>query len=159
MSKTSILWGASMNSRVNPSRGFSLVELLIVVAIIGTLATMAIPRFFAAMQSSKQKATMTDLRSVAVAVEAYNTDVGLYPKLGTTTAFNLEPVVGRIPKADAWSNLFRYDCLDGKTYSLYSMGADHTINGPWVYGPTRRFVDDIVISNGSFVQWPEGTQE
>jgi len=60
-------------------RGFTLIELLIVVAIIAILAAIAVPNFLEAQTRSKISRTMSDMRSVGVALEVYATDYGTYP--------------------------------------------------------------------------------
>ena len=55
-------------------RGFTLIELLIVVAIIAILAAIAVPNFLEAQTRSKTSRALSDMRSIAVAVECYTVD-------------------------------------------------------------------------------------
>jgi prepilin-type N-terminal cleavage/methylation domain-containing protein len=59
--------------------GFTLLEMLIVVAIIGVLASLLIPNALSAIQKAKQKGTMKDIHSIATALVDYVTDRGGAP--------------------------------------------------------------------------------
>ena len=59
--------------------GFTLVEILIVIAIIGVLAVIAIPQFIAYRNRSIDAQMRSDLRNAAVAVESYFTKRNVYP--------------------------------------------------------------------------------
>ena len=60
---------------------FTLIELLIVVAIIGILAAIALPNFLDAQVRSKVSRVKSDLRTIATALEAYSADNNCYPPL------------------------------------------------------------------------------
>lgn len=63
----------------SPKTAFTLVELLIVVAIIAILASIAIPNFLEAQARSKVARAKNDLRTISTGLEAYRTDFNEYP--------------------------------------------------------------------------------
>ena len=142
------------------SRGFTLIELLIVVAIIGLIAAIAIPNLLNAVDKGKQKRTMTDLRAIGTAVEAYSVDNTSYPNATTVAAIKavIDPIFfNTMPQVDGWSNAIQVDsALD--SYTIFSQGKDGTgsICPP---GATSRFDDEICFSNGRFLRYPEGPQQ
>lgn len=59
--------------------GFSLIELMVVVVIIGVLASIAVPTFLNQRDRLWERASLSDLRSTAVLMEQYLADTGAYP--------------------------------------------------------------------------------
>jgi prepilin-type N-terminal cleavage/methylation domain-containing protein len=68
-----------LRANVSGRRAFSLIELLIVVAIIAILAAIAVPNFLEAQVRSKVSRAKADLRTMATGLEAYFTDTNSYP--------------------------------------------------------------------------------
>ena len=152
--------------------GFTLIELLIVIAIIGILAAIVIPNLLNAVQRGKQKRSMSDMRTMATAVEAYAVDNNVYPSGQCTGKFTaitttlqsdslsvLAPTYIANPvRRDGWSNFFLYNTSsNNQEYGFRSNGRDG-VTGNITCITTTNFNDDIVYSNGGFVQWPEGSQ-
>lgn len=152
--------------------GFTLVELLVVVAIIGILAMIAIVNYRNGLQKAKQKRTMSDIRTIATAWEARATDMRGYNASGWTVPENalsaasiddlLAPTyLKTIPRYDGWNQAYELSMDEpvggetAHTYGIRSAGSDLAYEGStYEDGTFDRFDCDIVYSNGRFVRYP-----
>ena len=60
--------------------GFTLIELLIVMAIIGTLLSIAVPRYFHSLEHARETVLRQDLSVIREAIDRYNADLGVFPE-------------------------------------------------------------------------------
>jgi type IV pilus assembly protein PilA len=90
----------------NSRRGFTLVEIMIVVVIIGLLAAMAIPAFQKVRQNSQDKAVMNNLRQLSAAANQYFLEFGV-----VSVAY--EDIVGTSPE----HYLREFKPVAGETYN------------------------------------------
>jgi len=116
-------------------RGMTLIEIMIVVAIIGILLAVVVPPLFGSEQDAKQTLQKTALRSVANGLEMYrlnnnhypSTNQGLEALVSQPSGFpepkNWRPVLRPSQLVDVWGNEYVY-ISDGPGFDLMSLGAD-----------------------------------
>jgi general secretion pathway protein G len=121
--------------------GFTLIELMVVMIILGLLAALVVPRMFGRIGEARQKAANAQIELFGTALDSFYLDVGRYP----TTAEGLEALITQVSDsegwngpylkkteipADPWNNPYHYES-PGKhgDYDLYSFGADNAEGG------------------------------
>lgn len=152
--------------------GFTLLEILVVVGIIGILAAIAVSGYFIAIDRARQKRTVNDMRTLASAWEARATDTHSFNAAGYTfpptpvTADSLQAMllptyIRQIPRYDGWNRPYDFAMTaDGKEYAIRSRGRDGVVDPgtDYVQGETPDSDCDIIYANGSFVTYPSIVQ-
>lgn len=138
-------------------RGFTLVELMVVVAILGTLSAVAIPSYSHYIEKARDNDVITDMHSLENDISAYYAVSEQYP--------DSLAEIGLGCPLDRWGNPYQYHRITGpkdneartdrflhplnSDYDLYSMGADGKTAKPLTAKVSQ---DDIVrTNNGQFV--------
>lgn len=125
-----------MKTTGRKKKGFTLVELLLVLVILGVLAAIVVPKFSGRTDDARKTAAQTQISNFSTALDAYEIDTGSYPKgkAGLTdlvqqprNAVNWKgPYLKEIPN-DPWQKPYVYES-PGKhntsSYDLMSMGPD-----------------------------------
>jgi general secretion pathway protein G len=145
--------------RPGTQSGFTLIELLIAVAIIGLIAAIAIPAMQFALDRSKQRATMSDMRMVGGAVMQYYVDNSFYPNPSLSAPQLINELIQysgeSLPYRDRWYHDFGYASDQKNSFSLQSFGRDG-LDGANVTPATRNdFNLDLIYANGQFRNSPE----
>ena len=123
------------------SRGFTLIELMVVIIILGILAALVGPKMFGRVDEAKQKAAATQIELFGTALDSFRLDTGRYPTGSEGLEALVAPVSGlddwngpylkkkTIP-SDPWNNPYLYESPGTNgDYDLISYGADKMVGG------------------------------
>lgn len=125
------------------THGFTLLELLVVVVIIGLLAGFVAPRYFDQVGKSNTKVTKAQINALEKALDQYRLDLGHYPttelglaalmvKPSTESETKWQgPYLKKTLPNDPWGRpyLYRSPGESGRDYDLFSLGADGQLGG------------------------------
>jgi general secretion pathway protein G len=125
-------------------RGFTMIEIMVVVVILGVLAALVVPQIMSRPDQAKVTAAQSDIKAIVMALDIYKLDNHNYPAnqqglqalvskpSGTPPARNWNPdgYLKRLP-IDPWGNNYQYRVPGsrGNAFDLYSFGADSKAGG------------------------------
>lgn len=123
-------------------RGFTMVELLLVLVILATLAAVVVPKFTGRTLQAKITAAATEIASIEVALDAFEIDNGFYPEGADGLRLLVDrptdapqwrgPYLKKAVAADPWGRPYVYACPgrhNESGYDLSSMGPDGQVGG------------------------------
>jgi len=133
-----------LKDRLN-DRGFTLIELMVVIVILGILAGLIIPRIMGRPEEARRVKARIQIESIETALKMYKVDNGVYPSTDQGLEALIEaPTVGQLPKAwrergylekgkvpkDPWGNDYVYISPGlHHDFDLMSYGADGQLGG------------------------------
>lgn len=131
-------------SKLKNSKGFTLVEIMLVLVLLGLILSIVGPRVTGALFSGQTKAARIQIKQIEGYLDRYQIDCNFYPTTDQgLKALVSKPTTGRacpnysvtgyaagkkVPK-DPWGNDFIYRCEDGRNYEIISLGADGVEGG------------------------------
>ena len=132
---------ARQGSTASGTRGFTLIEIMVVIVIIGIIGALFVPNIIGRGDQARRTAVESDLRGIGATLDLYRLDNAYYP----STEQGLEALVSkpggfpeprnynpdgyakRLP-SDPWGNPYIYVRTD-RSFDLYSLGADGVDGG------------------------------
>ena len=126
------------------SRGFSLIELLVVLVIMGLLAGLVGPQLFRNIDKAKVETTEAQIKMLKTSLQAYRLDMGRFPTTeqglralmarpssGANIQFWQGPYLDDALPSDGWENSFQYraEPSEIQEFVLYSFGKDGAEGG------------------------------
>jgi general secretion pathway protein G len=118
---------------VRPSAGFTLIELLVVMLIIGTLLSIAVPRYFKTLAHARETVLKHDLAILREAIDKHYSDLGQYPE--TLASLVDKKYVRAVPEdpftktSDTWTLIPSEDPDQPGVRDVHSGAAENASDG------------------------------
>lgn len=168
--------------KVNRQKGFTLLELLIVTAIIGLLASILIPNLIDAVHKARQKRTVTDIRGLGTAWMSWMTDYQSAASAGAAKLYDQTPFTPltyttllsylrpgdtffyaqTVPQLDGWRSPMRFGlgpngiklfiCAAGRDGVFEDCNQDDIVVQPFL---VTDYDQDIIWAEGYFLRYPD----
>lgn len=114
-------------------RGFTLIELIIVMAIVSLLLTLAAPRYFKSIEHSKETVLRANLIATRDALDKFYSDTGKYPdqlsELVDRKYLRTLPLDPLTERVDSWTLVAPLEGQPGAIYNIFSSAPGTGSNG------------------------------
>lgn len=133
----------NQGSRRRSTAGFTLLEIMVVIVILGLLAAIVVPKLIGRTEEAKRTQTRIQIKNIEQALQLFKLDNGFYPatEQGIEALVRI-PEIGRVPKnyrkggyldrvpTDPWGNAYVYVSPGAeRDYEIISYGADEVPGG------------------------------
>lgn len=119
--------------RLRANAGFTLIEIMVVVFILGLLVTLVAPKIIGRTDEARRTKALADIKGIEEALHLFKLDNGFYPttdqglqalvtRPSNARNYNPDGYLDKVP-VDPWGNPYAYFC-DGQNYIIKSYGAD-----------------------------------
>jgi general secretion pathway protein G len=117
-------------------RGFSLIELIVALAILATILAVAVPRYFNNIETAQENVLREDLYVMRNAIDHYYSDKGVYPtQLPDLVTYNYLRTIPTDPftqSASSWTFKSPTDTTLGAIYDINSGSPNKAKDGTWL---------------------------
>jgi general secretion pathway protein G len=110
--------------------GFTLLELMVIIVILGVLAGLVVPRLMDQPDKARQVKAKMQIESLSLAVQQYKLETGKYPSTQQGLSILVPEYLPSLPK-DPWDNAYNYKSPgeDNHDFEIVSHGADGKTGG------------------------------
>ena len=126
------------NKLIRKQKGFTLLEVMVVIVILGTLAGMVVPSLMSSQEDANKQAAAIDIKAIETAMKMYKLKNNVYPSTeqgleALVSQTDIEPIPRSFPSEgflprlplDPWKNEYLLVSPgDNGTYDIFSMGPD-----------------------------------